>query len=859
MLKNFYYETQNIMKYLDKAIEFLEENAPSIELERAEDLTKEYQERHKDDERLSKAHIFLVRSSEEDRGFREVYKEGARIRRGEKGKKSYAVLDRNEEEGWIAVEADFTKEATSTSSQENTSNSSIIKVVPNTYQIRVQKDAIMRLRERPFPEHKPLLWLFGKQEAPFWKGLEEERVSEQEIQWFILKDDSKEGTQDQRSFIEKALRAPAFALLEGPPGSGKTTTIIELILQFVSRGKRVLLVSSTHAAIDNVIERIDDRYKDVCKDYVQPIRIGRDISMIKENVQNYLLDRMVKRHRKEIVEFLTSKEKNKMSKSQMMLYDYIQSYPKDTAWIESLILESVNLVAGTTIGILRSPYIRGEFESVPFDVMIMDEASKATLLDFLVPALYAKKWILVGDVKQLSPYVDNDIIGEWIHALLEEEESFAQVRRFYLWKSINEDENKVITHVLITPEPNEDADWVEKVEERERAEKHENDLGIRTPPYVLIKKPDGNVQELSDMIYKINGSHVVIASSPNFFLDNHACKSRIIIAADEERIPSHKLERLEMVQSALWEKDAPPFVWEVREKWGDMIAQRMNQIFMYRRVKKDITKHIRREMEILIPIEKYDEIEKELKNIQRLFFPSILEMLQEGIGKRMEKYSDIVLTMGLPEVYKSKYFDILRYQYRMHDDIARISREYFYDSESLYSAKVNNTRPWDYEADKRVVWVRLSENPKAGSRIINREEVSKIQEVLKRLNDHFTKKGNQKCEVAILSFYADQVQQIRHMLRKLTRSSNYSRFQWESLVIYLYTVDKFQGQEADVVLLGFTKFSPMAHYNSPNRLNVAITRARHKLYLFGHVEKLKSSAKLPALQALAKEYPIIQL
>ena len=46
--------------------------------------------------------------------------------------------------------------------------------------------------------------------------------------------------------------------------------------------------------------------------------------------------------------------------------------------------------------------------SPQFDVMIIDEASKTTFHEFLVPALHAKRWILVGDPKQLSPYVDDE-------------------------------------------------------------------------------------------------------------------------------------------------------------------------------------------------------------------------------------------------------------------------------------------------------------------------------------------------------------------------------------------------------------------------------------------------------------------
>ena len=45
-----------------------------------------------------------------------------------------------------------------------------------------------------------------------------------------------------------------------------------------------------------------------------------------------------------------------------------------------------------------------------FDYMIIDESSKTTFQAFLVPAMLAKKWILVGDIKQLSPFIEQSHI-----------------------------------------------------------------------------------------------------------------------------------------------------------------------------------------------------------------------------------------------------------------------------------------------------------------------------------------------------------------------------------------------------------------------------------------------------------------
>ena len=81
-------------------------------------------------------------------------------------------------------------------------------------------------------------------------------VAEQTINWRVLTDLNYEGCDKQREFVCKALATPDYAILDGPPGTGKTTVILELIYQVVSQGKRLLLTASTHAAINNVLERI---------------------------------------------------------------------------------------------------------------------------------------------------------------------------------------------------------------------------------------------------------------------------------------------------------------------------------------------------------------------------------------------------------------------------------------------------------------------------------------------------------------------------------------------------------------------------------------------------------------------------
>lgn len=85
-----------------------------------------------------------------------------------------------------------------------------------------------------------------------------------ENEYVILKDNNRPGNSEQREFVCNALSTPDFTIKIGPPGSGKTTSIVELIIQLIKRRKRILLVASTNVAVDNIIEHLKDHLDLAC-------------------------------------------------------------------------------------------------------------------------------------------------------------------------------------------------------------------------------------------------------------------------------------------------------------------------------------------------------------------------------------------------------------------------------------------------------------------------------------------------------------------------------------------------------------------------------------------------------------------
>lgn len=844
VLRSVGYDISRYINFIDKAIKFLEKQSLPIKIRK--ESIKLFREENGIRTEMQEARYFPFLNKEN--------KSKSEIKSGEKAidllfsentkfvyqksKKDSSLIeirirDKNPDEQYFLLYDDRELET--------------VYLRPDTNQLRQQRHALFNLHGRPMKHHLPLLNLFGAPESPFWQQFYNRDT---EIEWNILSDEEKDGTNEQRIFVDKALQTNDFALLEGPPGSGKTTTIIELIVKLVSEGNRVLLCSATHAAIDNVIERITGRYAEECSDII-PLRISWDEKPVKESVRPYLLGNLCKTKRNELINHLKS-QKN-ISESQKFLLRNIRVQESDKKEkyvpdiIDKLILESANLVAGTMIGILQHPDIKNrKIESV-FDVLIVDEASKVTFADFIVPALHAKKWILVGDVKQLSPYVEDDYLAEYLKELLPEEERVDITQHFELNNKLDDENYNDSVKIYFT-------DKDPKIEKRLFDSNDDNsDL--------ITDCVDDGWNSNEENILRLNSADVIFVRNNEkaiAYINKHLYVKSVFFNAIEDKLNYKRQDYIRFRQ-----RSRRPFNFNSKgDEWSDLLAGKLSQQFGFRNTKG--FENIDLEIENLLP----KKIESEVIELERLVFPSILELLQNGIGVNVGQKSAKVISNGFHNNYKSSRFEALVYQHRMHPHIAQTSKDNFYTDSENESLKPANTvqvdRDWKYKISEPVVmWIHNNDNKFRGfnSKIINPTECSdmieELSSFLKWAKEHPQRNKNGvivNYEVAVLTFYLDQEFELRKAIRQLTGQKMYSRFSKNNTNIFLYTVDKFQGQEADMVLLGFTKFSPNAHYNSPNRLNVALTRARHKLLLFGNKEWFKRNAKLSALKELANNY-----
>lgn len=685
--------------------------------------------------------------------------------------------------------------------------------------LRRQQQAIKTLMYSPSLDHVALLKLFHDRSEisldPAW----EQHVDK----WFVLTEE-RCGAEQQKQFVQKALGTPDFAFLEGPPGSGKTTTLCELVHQIAHSGKRVLFCASTHVAVDNLLEKITDKYtKKPTDSNIIPLRIGTS-EKISGVTSGYKYEEFIGTIREKISNHLSSAKPK--SRAQQALLSVISE--GDT--IQRMARDCANLVCGTTTGILQYPDLQ---DNQMFDYMILDEASKTTFQEFLVPAVRAKRWIIVGDTKQLVPHTDQKYIELHANACLDERRAEVYHDVFFAERGV----------VLVA------ASEIVKESYRDRCKETS----------VKIQDAGGPVKGAGLFI----GSSSSLAKMDAPTLKSIATKKNVVIRGydailDQLGRDSGKNEECRRLWAEIWQKSAAAD----DRTWGAEIAWRLitlesdialagmgegdDELQAGSKILKDIDSLMPRD-------DSRKEIEERLDDVKKVALPSILHLLQHGYGPRSD---DGIMTKGMQEDDFEARHVLLQWQHRMHPEIAEFARNNVYMGKALNTHDaIRAARGWDYDAySTRLAWLDVT-GSFAGSS--NEEEARRIIKEIRGFYDWACdnpKPGKEPWEIAVLSFYTGQVNLLREHLQDLTSSKELHTFVMKNaraLTIELRTVDSFQGHEADVVFLSMANQHPTYFLENSNRINVAITRARYQNVVVGNRHAMEGSKSLIGKLALA--------
>lgn len=217
--------------------------------------------------------------------------------------------------------------------------------------------------------------------------------------------------ESQKEAVFKMLSTDDFSLLHGPPGTGKTTTLVETARQLSHRKYKLLLCAPSNAATDWLVVK--------CAEVgLNPLRIG-NVSRIKEKVLKYSIEgkmevheeyKNIKTYKKKAAEFrqMASKYKRSFGPSEReqrkLLKQEARNLSKEASLLEEHIIHQLikdaDVIVCTLTGV-NNKYI----ELLRFDYVLIDEAAQAIEPACWLAISKAEKVIIAGDPYQLPPTV----------------------------------------------------------------------------------------------------------------------------------------------------------------------------------------------------------------------------------------------------------------------------------------------------------------------------------------------------------------------------------------------------------------------------------------------------------------------
>ena len=209
--------------------------------------------------------------------------------------------------------------------------------------------------------------------------------------------------------------------------------------------------------------------------------------------------------------------------------------------------------------------------------------------------------------------------------------------------------------------------------------------------------------------------------------------------------------------------------------------------------------------------------------------------LKAGLGKTLMER----IVENRPETVT-----LLKMQYRMNDEIMRFSSDWFYGNQVESAPEVRYRSILDL--DIPMTWIDTSQftNEESDSELFREEFVgesfgrinkAEAELTLLALEQYFKKIGKERIleerlDVGVISPYRAQVQYLRRLFKKREFFKPYRH------LISVNTVDGFQGQERDIILISLVRANEegqIGFLRDLRRMNVAITRARMKLIILG--------------------------
>ena len=213
----------------------------------------------------------------------------------------------------------------------------------------------------------------------------------------------------QVAAVQHALSAKDVAIIHGPPGTGKTTTVVALIRQAVARGEKVLACAPSNLAVDNLLERLVQSGE-------RAVRLGHPARVLPQ-LQEHTLDLLVDAHpdvalaRKLLRDARALRDKaarftraKPLPGARQEMRREARELVADARRIEDQVVEHI-LDSATVLCATLTGLDAQTIGSREFDLLVIDEAAQAIEPACWIPLLRAGRVVLAGDHCQLPPTI----------------------------------------------------------------------------------------------------------------------------------------------------------------------------------------------------------------------------------------------------------------------------------------------------------------------------------------------------------------------------------------------------------------------------------------------------------------------
>jgi len=215
---------------------------------------------------------------------------------------------------------------------------------------------------------------------------------------------------------------------------------------------------------------------------------------------------------------------------------------------------------------------------------------------------------------------------------------------------------------------------------------------------------------------------------------------------------------------------------------------------------------------------------------------------------------------------------MLNKQYRMHPHIQMVINQFYKDENGngglecgLVNPDVEKCHRLEDETfkNKHLVWLRTKdsdkeEKPNGSTSFINRAEIEAISKTLKFLDNKY-KSLKIRPSVGVITFYGKQLGELSKLEKRAYWKMQESQREYKNIDLRFGTVDRFQGQEKDIIIVSLVRNNKQHNVGfakKPNRVNVAFSRAKNLLIIVGNPDNFTFGKNEKSTQMYKKIFNI---